>query len=89
MSLRAHRVSVDLDRLQRRLIAWLVWAATTKDKDYIRMQGMKYFVNNMQYRKEFVTGNLSKFMTKGTAHLSACSVLTPTRIQGSLGASRP
>ncbi|KAI0716195.1 P-loop containing nucleoside triphosphate hydrolase protein, partial [Cerioporus squamosus] len=41
-----------------------VWAATTKDKDYIRMVGMKFVVNNMEHRKEFVAGNLSEFMTK-------------------------
>ena len=42
-----------------------MWAATTKDKDYIQMVGMKYVVNNMEHRKEFITGNLSEFMTKG------------------------
>ncbi|KAM5537530.1 hypothetical protein V8D89_008857 [Ganoderma adspersum] len=41
-----------------------VWAATTKDKDYIQMTGMKYVVNNMEHRKEFITGNLAEFMTK-------------------------
>ena len=43
-----------------------MWAATTKDKDYIQMTGMKYVVNNMEHRKEFITGNLAEFMTKGT-----------------------
>ena len=42
-----------------------VWAATTKDKDYIQMVGMKHVVNNMEHRKEFITGNLAEFMTKG------------------------
>ncbi len=42
-----------------------VWAATTKDKDYIQMTGMKYVVNNMEHRKEFITGDLAEFMTKG------------------------
>ena len=42
-----------------------MWAATTKDKDYIQMTGMKYVVNNMEHRKEFITGNLSEFMAKG------------------------
>ena len=30
------------------------------------MTGMKYVVNNMEHRKEFITGNLAEFMTKGT-----------------------
>ena len=44
-----------------------VWAATTKDKDYIQMVGMKHVVNNMEHRKEFIAGNLADFMTKGVA----------------------
>ncbi|KAI0757800.1 P-loop containing nucleoside triphosphate hydrolase protein [Daedaleopsis nitida] len=40
-----------------------VWAATTKDKDYVQMVGMKHVVNNMEHRKEFITGNLAGFMT--------------------------
>ena len=43
----------------------VVWAATTKNKDYIQMVGMKHVVNNMEHRKEFVTGNLAEFMTRG------------------------
>ena len=45
--------------------AGTVWATTTKDKDYIQMVGMKHVVNNMEHRKEFVTGNLAEFMTRG------------------------
>ncbi|EJF56118.1 P-loop containing nucleoside triphosphate hydrolase protein [Dichomitus squalens LYAD-421 SS1] len=41
-----------------------VWAATTKDKDYIQMVGMKFVVNNMEHRKEFIAGNLAEFMTR-------------------------
>ena len=42
------------------------------------MTGMKYVVNNMEHRKEFITGNLTEFMTKGTIFLSAlCAMLTP------------
>ncbi|TFK85037.1 P-loop containing nucleoside triphosphate hydrolase protein [Polyporus arcularius HHB13444] len=41
-----------------------VWAATTKDKEYIRMVGMKHVVNNVEHRKEFIAGNLSEFMSK-------------------------
>ena len=42
-----------------------VWAATTKDKDYIQMVGMKHVVSNPEHRKEFITGNLADFMTNG------------------------
>ncbi|KAI8983177.1 P-loop containing nucleoside triphosphate hydrolase protein [Trametes punicea] len=40
-----------------------VWAATTKDKDYIRMIGLKHVVNNLEHRKELIAGNLSEFVT--------------------------
>lgn len=43
-----------------------MWAATTKDKDYIRMVGLKHVVNNTEHRKELIAGNLSEFMTSGT-----------------------
>ena len=51
-----------------------MWAATTKDKDYIQMVGMKYVVNNLEHRNEFITGNLGNFMTKGMIH-SSCELL--------------
>ncbi|GBE78652.1 hypothetical protein SCP_0115410 [Sparassis crispa] len=37
-----------------------VWAATTKNKDYIRIQGLKHVVNDMEHRQEFVAGNLAQ-----------------------------
>ncbi|KAH9855745.1 P-loop containing nucleoside triphosphate hydrolase protein [Lenzites betulinus] len=40
-----------------------VWAATTKDKDYIRMVGLKHVVNDPEHRKELIAGNLADFMT--------------------------
>jgi hypothetical protein len=43
----------------------IVWAATTKDKDYIRMEGMKRVVNDAVHRKELVAGNLKEFMAAG------------------------
>lgn len=43
----------------------LAWAATTKDQDYIRMEGMKRVVNDSIHRKELVAGNLKEFMTVG------------------------
>ncbi|KAH9947363.1 P-loop containing nucleoside triphosphate hydrolase protein [Amylocystis lapponica] len=40
-----------------------VWAATTKNEDYIRMQGLKHVVNDMEHRKEFIAGNLAEYAT--------------------------
>ncbi|KAF9242363.1 P-loop containing nucleoside triphosphate hydrolase protein [Melanogaster broomeanus] len=42
----------------------LVWAATTKNEDYIRMQGFKHLVDNPAHRKEVVAGNLGEHVTK-------------------------
>ncbi|KAI0820613.1 P-loop containing nucleoside triphosphate hydrolase protein [Trametes gibbosa] len=47
-----------------------VWAATTKDKDYIRMVGLKHVVNNPEHRKELIAGNLSDFMTSEFKEIS-------------------
>ncbi|KAI6137034.1 P-loop containing nucleoside triphosphate hydrolase protein [Pisolithus sp. B1] len=41
----------------------LVWAATTKNQDYIRMQGYKHVVDNPLHRKEVVAGNLSEHLS--------------------------
>lgn len=40
-----------------------VWAATTKNEDYIRMQGLKHLVSGSSHRKEFVAGNLAEYCT--------------------------
>lgn len=42
----------------------LVWAATTKNEDYIRMQGYKHVVDNPIHRKEVVAGNLSEHLSR-------------------------
>ncbi|CDO69837.1 hypothetical protein BN946_scf184803.g35 [Trametes cinnabarina] len=47
-----------------------VWAATTKDNDYIRMVGLKHVVNNVEHRKELIAGNLSEFVTEEFKQLS-------------------
>ncbi|KAF8350299.1 P-loop containing nucleoside triphosphate hydrolase protein [Amanita rubescens] len=39
-----------------------VWAATTKDKRYIRTEGLKRTVNEATHRKEMVAGNMWKYM---------------------------
>ncbi|KAG2034310.1 P-loop containing nucleoside triphosphate hydrolase protein [Suillus americanus] len=41
----------------------LVWAATTVNQDYIRMQGLKDLGRNFFYRKELVAGNLGEYVT--------------------------
>ncbi|KAG2030068.1 P-loop containing nucleoside triphosphate hydrolase protein [Suillus americanus] len=40
-----------------------VWAATTTDKDYIRMQGLRVLSDTPSYRKELVAGNLGEYIT--------------------------
>ncbi|KAJ8095279.1 hypothetical protein PM082_010502 [Marasmius tenuissimus] len=40
----------------------LVWAATTKDEDYIKMEGLKRTIGTMAHRKEIVAGGLWKYM---------------------------
>jgi hypothetical protein len=42
-----------------------VWAATTKDKRYIRTEGLKRTVNEATHRKEMVAGNMWKYMLNG------------------------
>ncbi|KAG0703055.1 P-loop containing nucleoside triphosphate hydrolase protein [Suillus ampliporus] len=40
-----------------------VWAATTTNKDYIRMYGLKDLGNEPSHRKELIAGNLSEYVT--------------------------
>lgn len=46
-------------------IAHKAWAATTKDREYIKLQGLKRTVNDHSHRKEIVAGNLEKFLGHG------------------------
>ncbi|EMD41302.1 hypothetical protein CERSUDRAFT_109898 [Gelatoporia subvermispora B] len=39
-----------------------VWAATTKNDDYLRMQGYKRIVNDPEHRKELIAGNLAEYL---------------------------
>ncbi|KAF8876487.1 P-loop containing nucleoside triphosphate hydrolase protein [Infundibulicybe gibba] len=39
-----------------------VWAATTKDADYIRMEGMKRAVSDSSHRKEIVAGSMWEYL---------------------------
>jgi len=41
------------------------WAATTKDQQYVKLQGLKRTVGDHAHRKEIVAGNLEKFLSHG------------------------
>lgn len=47
------------------LIICKAWAATTKDQQYVKLQGLKRTVNGHSHRKEIVAGNLEKFLSHG------------------------
>ncbi|KAG1725553.1 P-loop containing nucleoside triphosphate hydrolase protein [Suillus paluster] len=47
----------------KRVFGSLVWAATTTNEDYVRMQGLKHLVDNPSHRKELVAGNLGEYVT--------------------------
>jgi hypothetical protein len=43
-----------------------VWAATTKNEDYMQLQGLKRVVNDPEHRKEFVAGNMANYVTQSS-----------------------
>jgi len=45
-----------------------VWAATTKNKDWIRMAGMKRVIDNSSHRQEVVAGNMAEYLTNRKGH---------------------
>lgn len=45
------------------LIFSSVWAATSNNEDYLRMEGMKRVIDDPIHRKEMVVGNMSKTLT--------------------------
>lgn len=45
---------------------FLAWAATTRDDDFIRMEGLKLLVSRPKHRKELVAGGLAEYLTAGT-----------------------
>ena len=45
-------------------LRYSVWAATTKNSDYVKLQGLKHAVNDLEHRKEFVAGNMGIFLTE-------------------------
>lgn len=48
----------------------IVWAATTKDTDYIRMEGMKRAISDNAHRKEIVAGGMWRYMITGKRFFS-------------------
>jgi hypothetical protein len=43
----------------------LAWAATTRDNDYIKMEGLRRVVTESKHRKEVVAGGLSEYLIGG------------------------
>ena len=43
------------------------WAATTRNNDYIRMEGLKRLVGTTKHRKELVAGGLAAYLTAGAS----------------------
>ena len=39
-----------------------VWAATTRNKDWIRMAGMKRVIDSSSHRQEVVAGNMAEYL---------------------------
>lgn len=39
-----------------------VWAATTTNADFVKLQGLKRVINDMEHRKEVVAGNISQYL---------------------------
>ena len=44
---------------------FLVWAAVTHNRDYIKMEGLNRVVADTKHRKELVAGGLDEFITAG------------------------
>jgi hypothetical protein len=44
------------------------WAATTRNQDYIRMEGLKSLIHNSKHRKEFVAGGLAEYLIAGMSN---------------------
>ncbi|KAI9446635.1 HlyB/MsbA family ABC transporter [Lactarius indigo] len=46
------------------------WAATTRDGDYIKMEGLNRVVSDTRHRKELVAGGLDEFLTEEYCRLA-------------------
>lgn len=54
-----------------------VWAATTRENDFLRMEGYKRVIAGEVHRKEVIAGNLAEYLTdRAFSHLQLCSKLT-------------
>ena len=71
----------------------LVWAATTSDEDYVKMQGWRRVVSDVSHRKEVVAGNLGEYASSGMPMYDSTQYTlnmsySHSRIQESVGQSR-
>lgn len=48
----------------------LVWAATTRNDDYVKLQGLKHIVSDPAHRKEFVAGDLGQYMMSSMLYVN-------------------
>lgn len=46
----------------------IVWAATTTNEDFLRMEGMKSVIEGDHHRQEIVAGDMSEYLTGGKSH---------------------
>lgn len=46
-----------------------VWAATTKNEQYVKMQGLKHVVNFREHRQEFVASNMAEAVVSSPSQL--------------------
>ena len=50
------------------------WAATTRNEEFIRMEGLKRLVSRSTHRKELVAGGLAEYLTAGASQILHDSV---------------
>ena len=53
-----------------------MWAATTTNEDYIKMEGWKRVMKNLSHRKEVVAGNIGEYAASGTFLLVVAYLLS-------------
>ena len=46
----------------------IVWAATTTNEDYVKMEGWKRVMKDLVHRKEIVVGNIGEYASSGIPH---------------------
>lgn len=52
-----------------------VWAATTKNADYLKSEGLKQVINNPIHRKEIVASGIGSYLLSGEHHYSYIDVI--------------